>query len=178
MKKVTLLAAVVVVLSVMVWSCGSSSSDSSSDSSSNGKKSKKQEYFEKLKTYDLDTEEGMLKRLSDYYKLTTPSQLSFVEIKNKDDRKMILKSENITEGEFAKLNEWYKKECQRLVDDGYKKTVTQDNKKMMGMIFNDSFYQKKTEYSTSTAWKWNSISLYSVYNIEKKVYELRIGIND
>ena len=170
MKKVTLL--VTVVLLVMVWSCGSSSSDSSL----NGEKSKKKEYFEKLKTYDLNTEEGMLKRLSDYYNLTVPSQLSFVEIKWKKGRKMILKAENITEEEFAKLNEWYKKECQRLVDDGYKKTVTQDNTKMMGMIFNDSFYQKKTEYSTSTEWSWNSISLYSVYDIDKKVYELRIGL--
>lgn len=177
MRKVTLLLAAL-VLSVFLWSCGGSSSDSSSNSSLNGKKSKKKEYFEKLKTYDLNTEEGMSKRLSDYYKLTVPSQLTFVEIKHKDGRKMILKAENITDEELAKLNEWYKNECQRLVDDGYKKTVTQDNSKMAGLIFNDSFYQKKTDYSTPTDWDWNSISLYSVYKVEKKVYELRIGLNE
>ncbi len=178
MKKVTLLVAV--VLLAMVWSCGngSSSSDLSEDSNSNSEKSMKKKYFEKLKTYDLSTEEGMLRRLSDYYNLTVPSQLSFVEIKNKDSRKMILKAENVTEEDLAKLNEWYKKECQRLVDDGYKKTLMQDNAESMGMIFNDSFYQKKTDFSTSTEWRWNSISLYSVYKIDEKVYELRIGLNE
>lgn len=158
-------------MTIMFVSCGG-------EASSNGKKSKKKEYFEKLKTYDMNTEEGMSKRLLDYYKLTIPSQLTFVEINHKDGRKMILKAENITEEELAELNNWYKKECQRLVDDGYKKTVTQDNTKMMGMIFNDSFYQKKTDYSTSTEWRVNSIGFYSVYKIDKKVYELRISLNE
>ena len=173
MKKATLLVTAI-VLSVFLWSCGSSSSDSNST----GEVNKKKEYFKKLKTYDLSTEEGMSKRLLDYYKLTVPSELSFVEIKKKGGRQMILRAENITEEELAKLNEWYKKECQRFVDKGYKKTVMQDNSKMAGLIFNDSFYMKKTDYSTPTDWDWNSISLYSVYDIEKKVYELRIKIND
>ena len=172
MKKLIVITAV--LFSVLMWSCG----NSSSDSSSNGEKSKKKEYFEKLKTYDLSTEEGMLKRLSDYYKLTVPSQLSFVEIKNKGDRKMILKAENVTEEDLVKLNEWYKNECQRLVDDGYKKTLMQDNTESMGMIFNDSFYQKKTDFSTATEWRWNSISLYSVYKIDEKEYKLVIGLNE
>ena len=48
--------------------------------------------------------------------------------------------------------------------------------KMMGMVFNDFSYRKKTENSTATNWSWNTISLYSVYDIDKKVYELRIKL--
>lgn len=119
----------------------------------------------------------MLKRLSDLYEVTVPSQLSFVEIKKKSgNHKMILKAENITEEELGKLEEWYNNECQRLENDGYKKTVMQDNAKMMGMVFNDFSYRKKTKDSTPTDWDWNTISLYSVYDVEKKVYELRIKL--
>ena len=167
MKKVTLLVAAV-VLSAFLWSCGSSDS--------NDEKTKK-ETLEKKETYDLNTKEGMLLRLSDHYKVTVPSQLSFVEIEKKSgNHKIILKAENITEEELAKLEEWYKNECQRLENDGYIKTVIQDNSKMMGMVFNDFSYRKKTENSTATDWSWNTISVYSVYDIDKKVYELRIKL--
>ena len=164
MKRILVL---LLAMTIMFVGCGGGSN-------SNDKTTKK-ETVEKKKAYNLSTQEGMLEKMADIFHLTVPSQLSFIEIKKKNgENKIVFKAENITEEDLAKVEEWYKNECQRFRDEEYKETVINDNKKMMGMVFNNFSYMKKTENSTATKWSWNSISLYSNYKADEKSYELTI----
>ncbi len=169
MKKLPIL---VMVLSIMLWSCGDANKKETktNDKKENTELPKKK----KVKSLEQRLEEGKIVRTElERYDLQIPKNLIFKEtlINAMAFKKSTFITDAIDETTKIELENWFKKQSEDLVNLKWEKTLLQKNDTISGMLFN-SYSFKRAQGGESTL--NDMLNLASVYNPAKKTYTIYV----
>ncbi|MEN8248695.1 MAG: hypothetical protein ABFS32_07165 [Bacteroidota bacterium] len=155
MKKLSILLSLAIPFFIL--SCGGGSSNEEGNT-------KEEEVKVEKKTTSLSDKDNMMNRLEEL-NISIPNEMTFVEIKKAYGGGYSVQfiSEGISEETRTMLDDWYKEQCENLVNDGWMKRNIRDNEEMMGIVANQDIFIKSSDgidISTSFDTEKNSYSVF------------------